>query len=336
MFFINNPDIVSYNRSTRVVANLKARLDETAREAVTGRREDITAATGGAVGGAHLLKKSLDDIERQTQHYSISRTRINLVSQALEGTRGAVSDMDIRALAALTINNDTAINVIVDEADTTLRQVFSLLNVNHGNRNLLSGAATDQQSLASVETFLNDIKAILVGATTPADIDTALDTYFDDPAGGFQTNIYQGSNQNASSLQLADNTRVAYDVRADSQSIKDVLRGIATIAATDSAGFDRQSAEFSEFFRGATEAISRGTVALIEQEANLGVKSGLINKNEELNEFERITLTLAYNTATGRDQFEAANELKLLEVQLQASYTLTARLSELTLVNYLR
>lgn len=38
----------------------------------------------------------------------------------------------------------------------------------------------------------------------------------------------------------------------------------------------------------------------------------------------------------GRDQFEAAGELKALEAQLQASYTITARLSDLTLTNFIR
>jgi len=38
----------------------------------------------------------------------------------------------------------------------------------------------------------------------------------------------------------------------------------------------------------------------------------------------------------GRDQFEAAAELKQLEVALESSYIITSRLSDLSLSNYLR
>jgi flagellar hook-associated protein 3 FlgL len=336
MFFNGVPDLLSHARTNRITDQLKTQLERTSVEAITGRREDITAATGGNVGSAHLLKKALDDVDRQAQIFSTSATRLDLMSQALKGTRETVNDLDIRGLAALTLNDDTAINVLIDEAETSLRQVFSMLNVNHGDRNLFSGAATNQQSLNDVDTFLNDVKAIIAGGTTPADIATALDTYFDDPAGGFQTNIYGGSTQNVAALPLADNTRVEFTARADNQEIKDVLRGLATLAASDSSAFDRRSTEYSDFFRGATDKLTKGLLGVVEREANLGITSNLISKNEELNEFERITLTKAYNDATGRDQYEAANELKLLETQLQASYTLTARLSELTLVNYIR
>jgi flagellar hook-associated protein 3 FlgL len=39
---------------------------------------------------------------------------------------------------------------------------------------------------------------------------------------------------------------------------------------------------------------------------------------------------------TTRDQYEAASELKQLETGLEAAYTLTARLSNLSLLNYMR
>jgi len=39
---------------------------------------------------------------------------------------------------------------------------------------------------------------------------------------------------------------------------------------------------------------------------------------------------------TSRDQYEAAAELKALEASLEASYMLTARLSQLSLMNFLR
>ena len=47
-------------------------------------------------------------------------------------------------------------------------------------------------------------------------------------------------------------------------------------------------------------------------------------------------LTLAYTKLAGRDQFEAAAALIQLEAQLETTYLTTARLANLSLVNFLR
>ena len=47
-------------------------------------------------------------------------------------------------------------------------------------------------------------------------------------------------------------------------------------------------------------------------------------------------LTQSFNQMTARDQYEAASELKQLETSLEASYTLTARLANLSLLNFMR
>jgi flagellar hook-associated protein 3 FlgL len=50
---------------------------------------------------------------------------------------------------------------------------------------------------------------------------------------------------------------------------------------------------------------------------------------------EYTALGETYNERTARDPYEAATLLQQLESQLQASYLLTARISRLTLANYI-
>jgi len=47
-------------------------------------------------------------------------------------------------------------------------------------------------------------------------------------------------------------------------------------------------------------------------------------------------MSATFNRLTARDQYEAATELRELERNLEASYLLTSRLSNLSLLNYLR
>jgi flagellar hook-associated protein 3 FlgL len=65
------------------------------------------------------------------------------------------------------------------------------------------------------------------------------------------------------------------------------------------------------------------------------VQEQIAQKGESLAREEMI-FTNAFNNLTARDQYEAATELRDLEASLEASYLLTTRLSNLSLLNYLR
>ena len=330
------PDLLSFTRRNRTTTDIKARLDIAAQEAVTGRKADLTEATNGRVGNAHLLNKALNDIEQSTRINSLSSTRIDLISQGISGARAALDGIDTKAIIALNTTNSPGIDTIADEAEANLRSVFTALNVKHGTRSLFSGDAPDQAPYAGADALLDDIRNIVTTAGSPADIETALNTYFDDPAGGFQTNIYTGGAGQSSPLHIGNGQTINLDVRGDNDTIKDVLRGLAVLATASNAGYAADSAEFADIFNSGITAIATGTTKLITLEANLGIHAETLNKADERNQFEALSLTAAYQAITGRDQFEAVAELTQLEVQLEGSYVITARLSDLTLTNFLR
>jgi flagellar hook-associated protein 3 FlgL len=137
-------------------------------------------------------------------------------------------------------------------------------------------------------------------------------------------------------MHIGNGHKIDVDVRADSQTIKDVLRGLAVMATAQSSGNTIGTSEFADIFNSGITAATNGTSGLISLEGNLGIFSETLEKANARNQFEALSLSAAYQTLTGRDQFEAAAELKQLEVQLESSYIITARLSGLTLTNYLR
>ncbi|MEP6342123.1 MAG: hypothetical protein ABJ275_02325 [Maricaulaceae bacterium] len=330
------PDLLSFTRQNRTTTDIKARLDVAAQEAVTGRQADITKATNGRVGNAHLLNKALNDIEQSSRINSLSTTRIDLLSQGISGARAALDGIDTRAVIALNTINSPAIDVIADEAESNLRSALTALNIKHGTRSLFSGDAADQAPFASADILLDDVRNIVTTAGSPADIEAALNTYFDDPTGGFQTKIYTGGTGQASPLHIGNGQTIDLDIRGDNDAIKDVLRGLAVLSTAQETGFAIDTAEFAEVFNSAITKTANGTSDLVTLEANLGTYAETLSKADERNQFEALSLTAAYQALTGRDQFEAAAELTQLEVQLEGSFILTSRLSDLTLTNFLR
>lgn len=330
------PDLLSFSRQNRTVSTIKARLDVVAQEAITGQQADLTAATNGRVGNAHLLNKALNDIEQSTRINSLSSSRLELASQGLSGARAAVDDIGTRAIVALNSLGETGVGAIAEEAEANLQSVISALSIRHGSRSLLSGNAPDQAPFANADVLLGDIRDIVTTAGSPANIEAALDTYFNDPAGGFQTKIYTGGTGHAPPLHIGNGETIDLGLRGDDVAIKDVLRGLAVLATAPDAGFAADTAEFSDIFNSAIRSTSNGTTGLITLETNLGIAAETLNKADERNQFETLTLSTAFQAITGRDQFEAAAELNQLEVQLEGSFILSSRLSELSLTNFLR
>jgi len=284
MQLIGYPDLLGFTQRSRTTSALKARMDVVSQEAVTGVSADLTKKTEGRVGGAHLLQKALNDLDQSARITALSKTRLDLTASAINGARTAMNDIGVRGLVAAAAGNVVGINAISDEAESNLRSVMNSLSARQSTRNLFSGAATDQSTFAAADTLLADVRNIMATAGGPANVEAALDTYFNDPP-------------------LPD--------EATSDNYKTV-------------------------FQSGLDFASKGNNGLIVLEGNLGIYQETLAKAQDRNDFEELTLSAAYQSLTGVDQFEAAAELKQLEVALQSSFIITSRLSELSLTNFIR
>lgn len=330
------PDLLAFKTRTRVTADIKSRLETTSIEAVTGVREDATAAVNGNIGGVHLLQKAIDDIEQDKRINDLTGSRLGLTNTSIASIRTLISEISSDGIVAVSAGDPFTLDILADQAESDLRNTMSLLNSSHGNRKLFSGDATDTKPLASPDTLLADVRVIMQTNTSPTDIKSALDTYFNSPTGGFVTNIYQGGTGDAPTSFLADGSKIKFPIRADDQAFRDTMRGLAVMAVTRDSPHDVTSNEFKEIFLQGSSALSSSTIEIIKLEGLVGISEGLIENANEQQRKEKFTLGSALNSLIGRDQFDAATELKLLESQLEASYLVTARLSNLRLTNFLR
>jgi len=154
-------DMLSYTQRNRTTTELKARMDIVATEAVTGLKANLTEATNGRVGEAHLLQKAINDIDKSSDLNDLSKTRIDLISAGISGAREAMDDIGSRGTIAIQTGSAIGINAISDEAEDSLKNVMSALSIKHGTRSLLSGDAASQPVYADPQVLLDDISAIM-------------------------------------------------------------------------------------------------------------------------------------------------------------------------------
>ena len=326
------PDLLSFSTMARNVADLKSRADTARTEATNQRVQDVTAHTNGNVGEAHLLKKAVDDVIAYQESLTFAIGRAATTQTVLGSINEDSARIGTEALAAARRNDDAVLRSSAEQARGAVFTVFAALNANVGGRALFGGDVAEQFPLSSPEQLISDIEAIVATAPDLATAQADIDAYFNDPAGGFATSIYQGGAGEAPDVEIAPGVRVNVSVKADTQEIRDMLRGLVSIAVYESAGFPdgRALAE-----SGATHTLNAES-AFADLRAVIGDGEARLENARARYAEEQAALTTLFNQRTSRDPFEAAAELELLETQLESAFLLTARLSQLSLANFLR
>jgi len=308
------------------VTRLRERIDTTSEEAVTGQYKDLTAHLSGRIGQAMLSQKAIDDVANERTQLTLKASRLDIIQQSLTAVDDNIGQLGVRMKAALGSEDYTAREAVVRDAQAALASTFSTLNTRHGERYLFSGDATNTKPFADVDNFLDDVRSMAASATDAADFATQMDAYFNTPGSGWQANIYSGTSDASDPAS----------VTGTDPAITKTVWGLAVLAL---AGSDETLALLngnSDALIQAADTLAEGQAALTNVRAERGIIQAQIESSKDALDLEETVLTQSFNQMTARDQYEAASELKQLETGLEAAYTLTARLSNLSLLNYMR
>lgn len=328
------PDLLSTTTLSRNINKVKTDADIARSEAVTGRIEDLTTAVNGNLGSVHLLRKAIDDVQTYQSSLTQAENRITRTQSILGNIGADTSRIATGIFSALGQEDEFAVSTLSSEAGIALVSAFSGLNSGFEGRSVFGGNVTDRPPLASADTLIADVQAILLAGPDAATINTALDTYFNDPAGGFATNVYQGGTEDAPGVEISPGIRLDVGMRADEQPIKDLIRGLAVLASKDAILVGGETDRRLVLESAATFAVNANS-EIISEQAVIGANEGQIERIKEHYDSEEIILTNLYNERTARDPYEAATQLQLLETQLESAYLMTARIARLSLANYI-
>lgn len=308
------------------IADLRARSQLVAEEAVTGRHADLTKHLGGSIGKAMLAQKAVDDIAVQRSALDLRASRLNVTQISLSKIHDGVQGLDARMISALGIGDMTGRSLVARDAATALEAAFTALNVRHGERYLFSGEATATAPFGNPADLLADIRQLAADAPDAAAFEAAIDAYFNAEDGPWQTAIYRGT----------ANAPDAESVTATDPAITELISGLAILALSGSNESLPHLSQSPALVESAAARITSGRSALTAVRSEVGVHEDRIARSLEALDTEETVLRTVFGNLAGRDQFEAASELKQIEASLEASYLLTTRLASLSLLNFLR
>ena len=316
-------------------AALKVEMTRLNEELASGQISDIKSVLAGNVS-------YLSDIEGDLRTLSGYKVATIEAAQFASSAQSALERIDAGVgtlSAALITASSSAVGPVLDQmsvdAQIELNSMVTALNTSSGGRSLFAGTATDQPALNDANSILADLRVAIAGATTVDTISSAVDAWFDDPA-GFRASAYTGSDNSIAAFQLAEDEQVSIGLKADDAVFRTLLKGTALAAIAADDGLGLSGAEQQELLERAGTRLFEAQSDLTAVRGNLGSAEARIDTIATRNAARDTSLQFAKGALLQADPYDTATQLEAVQFQLQSLYTITARMSDLSLVNFVR
>lgn len=335
MNLISIGDGAQFLTTQRQNTTLKTQLNTLAKQLSSGEVADKAKALGGNTQRLSAIDHRLTILTTKQERSAETALTVANMQRALDNVdvqRGALG----QTLTLISRDSpDIQINDAARAAAGTFGSLVSTLNTQVAGQSLFAGKAVDGTALAAPDDMLADLVAAIGGATAQDDILTAIDTWFDDPAGGFATMGYLGDTGGPLEKRLDETLSLTLNARADDPELRATLKGAAIAAMADQLPGLTQSTKAGLLFEGGLQLQSAAS-AMASVQARLGYVEGEIERVSVAQSAEKSALGIARNDLAYADPFETASALQAVQLQLETHYAMTARLSRLSLAEYLR
>lgn len=332
-------------------------LQKAGQELANGKPSDIYEELGSK--SAYLLNLRIR--EDNTQAFMTTGSVLENKLQAMLTSIDTVRDLVDDVLQSALVNETRPIlgaSSLQIEARAALESVIAHTNISFNGDFLFSGIDSDGAPLAgwaevnattgfSPETAMQSI--IGSGPTTLTEVQqmtAAIDAVFasndtTNPARNYEGTFYNGTPALDSAGQ--DNTRVTalvnegftveYGVQANDPMFKNILKGLAILATSDVSDIQDPEA-YEAWMAEAVNALGTGLNEALGTSATIGFNQQILETTQRSLDAISLVQRTQISDYESVDPYEAATRLTSLETQLQASYSVSARLSRLTILSH--
>lgn len=321
------------NILARQGADLRGQVQRAAQEVATGRHSDIGQMMRGDVAPLLAVDASLARLAA----YKTNTTDAAFQTAAQQSAISCLSQLAAGITTTLMGSRDfptaAQVNATAADARGRLASAVGLINTQAAGRAVFSGIETDTVPLGSVDDMLAALETAAVGATTAGQVEAAVNGWFADPL-GFGT-FYQGGTP-LSPIPIAPGETAKLSTTAMDPAIRDTLAGFAMAALLDRGMLAGDTEERARLAQIAGQTLHRTEDARITLSARIGTVEAQIEAARTRNGAEATSLGILRSDIGSVDTYEAATRLENVWAQLEALYLVTARVSRLSLAEFLR
>lgn len=342
----------------RLVERNRSELEIVGTELATGFKADVARDLGMKSGQSIALRNAMDKNDRLIDGNKILDTKLELLDTTMDDFRNEAQD-----LMNLAVSNSASpaptVEALQAEAKATLDALISHLNVNYNGEYLFAGINANTTPMTPYATTNNatgyspqDVVEGIVGTNIADAADAAakiaeLDAIFDSsnaatPAQNFEGTFFKGTplndgagNDNARiTAVIAEDYTMEYGVQANDPAFTEILKGVSMIAGLDPADIDNAEG-YNAWMAEAIASMASGIKKLGIEQADIGKKREFLDETLTRQQDKTSIYNSRILALEGVDQYKAASRMSALETQLEATYSVTAKISKLTFLNYM-
>lgn len=319
-------------------------------EIVTGRHADIGIALGARASNSITLNRDvsrlqaiLDTNALVTQRLSASQSSLDLMADAaqqmLEAFISVNGSDDANRLLIAQRDVETALGAYTVAANTSSNGEYLFAGINTNTQPLqeyLSAGSPPKVAFDAlfVSKFGFAQDDPLAATITVADMQDFLDNYLEPSFSGtdWTTNWSSASDTNVTS-RIQKNEVVESSTNANSEGMRNFA--MAAVIGVELLNSPISAEVRASLNRSAIEYAGAAATGIDNERSMLGVTENRITKANTALESQLRIITLHLGDVEGVDAYEASTRMKSLLAQVETSYTLTARIQQMSLMNYL-
>jgi len=319
-------------------------------EIVTGRYADIGIALGAKASNSVTLNSDVSRLQAILDTNALVTQRLSASQSSLDLMADAAQQM-LEAFIAVN-GSDDANRLLIAQRDveTSLGAYTVAANTSSNGEYLFAGINTNTQPLQEylspgsppkvafdalfVSKFGFAQDNPLAATITVADMQDFLDNYLEPSFNGtdWNTNWSSASDTNITS-RIQKNEVVESSTNANSAGMRNFA--MAAVIGVELLNSPISAEVRSSLNRSAIEYAGAALTGIDNERSMLGVSENRITKANTALESQLRIITLHLGDVEGVDAYEASTRMKSLLAQVETSYTLTARIQQMSLMNYL-
>jgi flagellar hook-associated protein 3 FlgL len=334
MALISLGDLAQSFLLRRQNAELKAEITRMSQEMTTGQVVDAGKHLSGDVSALTGIDSALARLGAYARVTNDNAFFTGAMQTALSAVQDVTTDLVPSLLAVTSTANSNSMATVSREALRAFETTVGLYNTRLGDRALFAGDETATSPLVPADQLLLQMETAIIGALTAQDVEAALDTWLSSPT-GFLATAYQGGAA-LKDIPIGLGQTASISVTAADPAVRDTLKGLAMAALLQRGWFAGDPSAQASLIRRSGEVLAAGETGRSLLAGELGIAEGQIETARSRNEAETSSLQIARTSLLSVDPYDAAARLQEAQVQLETLYALTARLSRLNLVDFLR
>ncbi len=323
-------------QSSRLL-DLRNSMAELQRQMATQKRSDTFSGLGSDAGTIQKLRTDTNDIQRYMKNIDRISIRTQMMSDAM--TEAVKIGREVmNSMRMQTREGEVEMGAINVVASENLQFLQDLMNTNYQGAYVFAGNDVNNAPVEELSILNNNIQSEmnnwLAGMQTP-------NQFLNNVNALSGTDLsYSNSLQSAGDvyIKIDTNVEINYTVKADDNSFKELMRGIAMAANLKQPDPAVDIATDSEFYQIYDEIITKIADAvdnLDKENFSLASKNSLMGNIEARHVKDVNLLKTLLSKTEDVDTAETIVKLQAVQSQLTASYEATKVVSQMMLINFL-